>query len=176
MLDSEHRSQVIPIYRASLAKHMGTDTLQRGQILAVDALRHGHDEIAWQLYNPPKTPPLPWQCRWSTASNISLAQRAALIGQTGPIRSVALGRVRHMPAAVTIGTSRVASVWNLMRGTQVGVLRGHREPLTAVAVGGDETTTLVLTGDAGGAVCCSDLLMAYHATSTCWATMSSTAC
>lgn len=156
-INNSGRSTLLPVYRTSLATHVRASAPHRRQILAVDALRHGHDGLARSLYNPPGAPALPWQCRWATSSTDSLARRAVLIGQTGPIRGVALGRVGHEVVAVTVGAGRVAHVWNLLTASQVGVLRGHVEPLTAVAVGRDATRSLALTGDEGGKVWCWEL-------------------
>jgi len=137
------------VYQASLARHSGAGPEARRHILAVDALRYGWRVVSERLYHPPHTAPAPWQCRWSTAQNISSALIGTLTRTSEPIRSVAIGTLDRRDFAVTAGDDHTAHVWDLIGGTLLHELRSHTAPLTALTVGGTPPVHAV-TADAHG--------------------------
>ncbi|MGW7386665.1 hypothetical protein [Streptomyces sp. NPDC054794] len=142
-------ARLMLVYQASLARHSNAGPDARRHILAVDALRYGGRAVSEQLYNPPHSAPAPWQCRWSTAQNISSALIGTLTRTSEPIRSVAIGTVGESDFAVTAGDDHTAHVWDLGEGTLLHELRGHAAPLTALAVGAMPPVHVV-TADAHG--------------------------
>ncbi|MYQ70688.1 hypothetical protein GTY78_06450 [Streptomyces sp. SID4934] len=147
--ESEASARAMPVYQASLGRHIDAGPDARRHILAVDALRYRWPDISGRLYHPPHAAPVPWQCRWSTAGNISFALRATLTANDRPVRSVATGTLDGWSFAVTAGDDNVARVWDLATGTLHRELRGHTGPVTAMAVSG-APDHLVVTADEDG--------------------------
>ncbi|MFJ6483493.1 WD40 repeat domain-containing protein [Streptomyces sp. NPDC091682] len=149
LLEAETPTQALPVYRASLKEHVSVGPDARRHILAVDAARHQWPDISRRLYHPRHAPPTPWQCRWSTASTISFALRAALAHDTA-VSSVATGTVDGWSFAVTTSVGdKVARVWDLTTGTLHHEAHGHTAPLTAVAVGGPHPFVVVTAAEDG---------------------------
>jgi WD40 repeat protein len=136
-------------YQTSLARHSGAAPEARRHILAVDAMRYGGSVVSERLYHPPHCAPAPWQCRWSTAQNISSSLIRTLARTSEPVHSAAIGALDDRDYAVTAGDDHTAHVWDLASGTLLHELRGHSGPLTALAVGGTPPTHAV-TADAQG--------------------------
>ncbi|MEU4300118.1 WD40 repeat domain-containing protein [Kitasatospora aureofaciens] len=141
--------RLMPVYQTSLARHINAEPEVRRQVLAVDAVRYRRPDLSDRLYHPPHALPAPWQCRWSTAGNVSLALRATLTASEQPVQSVAAGVWGGWPFAITTGDDRVARVWDIASGTLHHELHGHTEPVTALAVGRPEQR-IVVTVDAQG--------------------------
>ncbi|QKZ21778.1 WD40 repeat domain-containing protein [Streptomyces chartreusis] len=161
-LEAESRSfpgepylvRALPVYRASLVEHASAGPEVRRHILAVDAARHQWPEISRSLYHPAHAEPTPWQCRWSTASNISSQLRGALPHDSA-VTSVATGMVPGLSYAVTIAQDdRTARVWDLNGSTLLHEVIGHPAPLTAVATVNGPTGPLVVTAGEDGALRC----------------------
>ncbi|MFC5216852.1 WD40 repeat domain-containing protein [Streptomyces coerulescens] len=148
------RVRALPVYRASLVEHASADPEVRRHILAVDAARHQWPGISRSLYHPAHAEPTPWQCRWSTASNISSQLRGALPHDSA-VMSVATGTVPGLSYAVTVAQDdRTARVWDLNGSTLLHEVIGHPAPLTAVATGHGPTGPLVVTAGEDGALRC----------------------
>ncbi|MFD4395534.1 WD40 repeat domain-containing protein [Kitasatospora sp. NPDC058478] len=141
--------RLMPIYQTSLARHINAEPEVRRHVLAVDAVRYRRPDLSDRLYHPPYALPAPWQCRWSTAGNVSLALRATLTASEQPVRSVATGLWDGWPFAITAGDDRIAHVWDIASGTLHHELHGHTAPVTAIAVGRPEQR-IVVTADAQG--------------------------
>ncbi|WP_406203174.1 PQQ-binding-like beta-propeller repeat protein [Streptomyces sp. NBC_01017] len=150
----ESRVRSLPVYRASVVEHASASPEERRHILAVDAARHQWPEISSRLYHPAHAEPTPWQCRWSTASNISSQLRGAL-SHDSAVSSVATGTVPGLSYAVTTAQDdRTARVWDLSSSTLLHEVHGHVAPLTAAATGGSRTGPVMVTAGEDGALRC----------------------
>ncbi|MGS2588752.1 WD40 repeat domain-containing protein [Streptomyces hebeiensis] len=147
----------LSLYRASLVEHIAAEPHARRDILAVDAARHQWPDVSQVFYHPRHAPPSQWQCRWSTASNISFALRGTL-AHDSPVESLAAGTAEDRSFAVTAARGdRAAGVWDLASGTRLRVLPGHAAQLTAVAIS-DSSRVVALTAAKDGTLrCCNPL-------------------
>ncbi|MCX5209299.1 hypothetical protein OG689_08390 [Kitasatospora sp. NBC_00240] len=155
--EARARQHTMPVYLASLHRHVDADPQARRQVLAVDAVRHELTEISSRLYHPPRSAPEAWQCRWSTAGNISPALLTSLTSHERAVRAVAVGKLDGRSVAVTVGDDHTARFWVLGPGAFNGALRGHPAPLTAVAIGGADDARIAVTADRQGTVACWNL-------------------
>ncbi|THC40889.1 WD40 repeat domain-containing protein [Streptomyces sp. A1499] len=145
--------RALSLYRASLVEHITAEPHARRDVLAVDAARHQWPDLCQSFYHPRHAPPTLWQCRWSTASNVSFALRGTLVHDS-PVESLATGTARGQYFAVTAARGdKAAGVWDLASGTRLRVLPGHVAPLTAVATS-NSSSALVLTAAKDGTLRC----------------------
>ncbi len=116
------------VYRHSYDVHRGLDSLERRQILALDAVRFHAVELAAELARN-----CDWQPLWATGTQVSSANTAVLSGHTETVNAVATAVVGGRPVAVTACDDHTVRVWDLATGRATVVLRGHTETVNAAA-------------------------------------------
>ncbi|MEV0850589.1 WD40 repeat domain-containing protein [Streptomyces sp. NPDC049954] len=137
--------QILDVYCASISWHQRVGPRARRQILALDALRLGHRELAASMERMPGGAPLPWHCVWSTATNISASAGATMTGHAESINAMTVVDVGGTPMAVTGSRDRTARVWDLTQGRARHVLL-HTAPVTCVATAEVHARPILLTG------------------------------
>jgi WD40 repeat protein len=143
-----HVKEILDVYCASVGWHQWVDARARRQILALDAVRLGHRELAARMRRTPGGRPLPWQCAWSTAANVSAASGATMTGHAGRVIAMAVADFGDGPVAVTGSDDRTARIWDLDAARTRHVLL-HSQPVTAIAAGSIGGNPYLLTAAAG---------------------------
>ncbi|MFH9060950.1 hypothetical protein ACH4GM_06985 [Streptomyces coeruleorubidus] len=136
--------RILDVYCASIGWHRHVAAPARRQILALDALRLGHHDLAEHMRRAPGGHLLPWRCLWSTATNISASSGATMTGHAGRINALATVRDRGGTLAVTGSEDRTARVWDLATGTTRHVLL-HAQAVKDIAVATLDGRSLLLT-------------------------------
>ncbi|MBR8638348.1 hypothetical protein KEF29_01140 [Streptomyces tuirus] len=134
----------LDVYCASIGWHQHVEARARRQILALDALRLGHHELAERMRRAPGGHVLPWRCLWSTATNISASSGATMTGHAGRINALVATRSPHGTLAVTGSEDRTARVWDLGTGATRHVLL-HAQAVKDVAVATLDDRAVLLT-------------------------------
>ncbi|MEV0695515.1 WD40 repeat domain-containing protein [Streptomyces sp. NPDC050388] len=134
----------LDVYCASIGWHQHVEARARRQILALDALRLGHHELAERMRRAPGGHVLPWRCLWSTATNISASSGATMTGHAGRINALVATESPHGTLAVTGSEDRTARVWDLGTGTTRHVLL-HAQAVKDVAVTTLDDRAVLLT-------------------------------
>ncbi|MEV0029858.1 hypothetical protein [Nocardia sp. NPDC050793] len=153
--DAQARS-VAAVYRASAHLHHDASPMVRRQLLALDAARYGHRELAARITAVPVDggEHARWGVEWATASQVDSRFRYALTGWKVPSVATAVVDGR----AVAVGPSwsggnngRALRVWDLMTGEQVGEpLAGHDGSVRAVATATMNARPVAITGSEDG--------------------------
>ncbi|EFL36440.1 NB-ARC domain-containing protein [Streptomyces viridochromogenes DSM 40736] len=136
--------RTLDVYCASIGWHQHVEARARRQILALDALRLGHHELAERMRRAPGGHVLPWRCLWSTATNISASSGATMTGHAGRINALVTTHGSNGTLAVTGSEDRTARVWDLGTGTTRHVLL-HAQAVKDVAVATLDDRTVLLT-------------------------------
>ncbi|GHC98533.1 hypothetical protein GCM10010313_07510 [Streptomyces violarus] len=136
--------RTLDVYCASIGWHQHVEARARRQILALDALRMGHHELAESMRRAPGGHLLPWRCLWSTATNISASSGATMTGHAGRINALVTTRSSGGTLAVTGSEDRTARVWDLGTGATLHVLL-HTQPVKDVAVATLDDRAVLLT-------------------------------
>ncbi|CAL9331365.1 WD40 repeat domain-containing protein [Streptomyces sp. enrichment culture] len=134
----------LDVYCASIGWHQHVEAKARRQILALDALRLGHHQLAERMQTTPAGHVLPWRCLWSTATNISASSGATMTGHAGRINALVVTESPDGTLAVTGSEDRTARVWDLGTGATRHVLL-HAQAVKDVAVTTLEDRAVLLT-------------------------------
>ncbi|WP_343955458.1 hypothetical protein [Nonomuraea longicatena] len=140
------------VYQAS---DRDTDAAARRQLLALDATRYGHPDLAARLAATavPGAPEARWAVEWATGTRLSPRPSRSLPGVFArPLATVAIDGRPHL---VGCGPEPTVHVWDLTTGEQVGKpLTGPDEEIACLApvtvgdrphlVAGDENGSLWL--------------------------------
>ena len=133
-------------YRASYAAHARQPSAARAQILAIDAARYGNLDLAHALSSAAI-----WQPIWATSQSRSAGLRLTLIGHTGGVNAVAVGRAGDREVIVSGGRDGTVRVWDAATGAPVGEpLAGHTGEVNAVAVGRAGDREVIVSGSDDG--------------------------
>ncbi|MEU9155045.1 hypothetical protein AB0D59_31930 [Streptomyces sp. NPDC048417] len=124
--------QLLDVYCASVSWHQRVDPGARRQILALDALRLGHRELAASMERLPGGRVLPWHCVWSSATNVSPSAGATMTGHAEAITALTVTEVAGCLVAATGSKDRTARIWDLTTGRTRHVLL-HGSPVTSLA-------------------------------------------
>ncbi|MFI8520999.1 WD40 repeat domain-containing protein [Streptomyces sp. NPDC085481] len=137
--------RLLDVYCASLSWHQHVDSGARRQILALDARRLGHGDLAERIEIAPPGRQPTWRCVWSTADNVSSSAGVTMSGHGGGINAILVARLADTTVAVTASADRTARIWDLHTGQARHVLL-HTAPVDAIAVASVEGRSIVLTG------------------------------
>ncbi|MET9306424.1 WD40 repeat domain-containing protein [Streptomyces sp. P9-2] len=137
--------RLLDVYCASLSWHQHVDTGARRQILALDARRLGHGDLAERIEISPGGRQPTWRCIWSTADNVSSSAGATMSGHGGGINAIVVAELIDTAVAVTASADRTARIWDLRTGQARHVLL-HTAPVDTVAVTSVQGRSIVLTG------------------------------
>ncbi|MFF4862837.1 WD40 repeat domain-containing protein [Streptomyces sp. NPDC002405] len=137
--------RLLDVYCASLSWHQHVDIGARRQILALDARRLGHGDLAERIEISPGGRQPTWRCVWSTAENVSSSAGATMSGHGGGINAILVAGLVGTAVAITASADRTARIWDLRTGQARHVLL-HTAPVDAVAVASVESRSIVLTG------------------------------
>ncbi|WP_406329984.1 WD40 repeat domain-containing protein [[Kitasatospora] papulosa] len=124
--------ELLDVYCASVSWHQRVDPRARRQILALDALRLGHRELAASMERLPGGRVLPWHCVWSSATNVSPSAGATMTGHAEAITALTVTEVAGHLVAATGSKDRTARIWDLSTGRTLQVLL-HGSPVTSLA-------------------------------------------
>ncbi|MFG2330332.1 caspase family protein [Streptomyces sp. NPDC048604] len=117
------------IYRASLGAHMSGPTVQRRDILAVDAARYGDRDLSGAFARGRG-----WRVRWATGGLVHPALYGTLDGGNSAVDRLACTTVDGRPHVVTAGDlAGSIEVWDLSKGVRRAELSGHAQEVTGVA-------------------------------------------
>ncbi|MFF2777072.1 WD40 repeat domain-containing protein [Streptomyces sp. NPDC058052] len=124
--------QLLDVYCASVSWHQRVDPRARRQILALDALRLGHRELAASMERLPGGRVLPWHCVWSSATNVSPSAGATMTGHAEAITALTVTEVAGRLVAATGSKDHTVRIWDLTTGRTRHVLL-HGSPVTSFA-------------------------------------------
>ncbi|MGV4987060.1 caspase family protein [Streptomyces sp. NRAIS3] len=101
--------RIAGIYRTSAAVHAPADPRARGQILSVDAARHGDRRLAGRLAQDEA-----WRVKWATGALINPAHKATLRAHADLVQQVSCTAVDGRPVAVSVGQDAAVLKWDLL--------------------------------------------------------------
>ncbi|MFF3356777.1 WD40 repeat domain-containing protein [Streptomyces sp. NPDC002917] len=136
--------QILDAYCASLSWHLRVSARARRQILALDARRLGHRQLAERIEIGPGGTEPAWRCLWSTATNISASAGATMTGHAAGINDVLIADLPDTTLAITASADHTVRIWDLATGQARHVLL-HTSPVAHVAATALEGRGIVLT-------------------------------
>ncbi|MCB8902052.1 MULTISPECIES: WD40 repeat domain-containing protein [unclassified Streptomyces] len=137
--------ELLDVYCASVSWHQRVDPGARRQILALDAVRLGHRELAASMERLPGGRVLPWHCVWSSATNVSPSAGATMTGHAEAITALTVTEVADRLVAATGCKDRTVRIWDLTTGRTRHVLL-HGSPVTSLASTLLDGLPVLLTG------------------------------